>query len=66
MAEMSRQEFIGHMHAYADSIEQDMTSIKQLQEDGVITEGEANEILARLAGEHETITEMISEFRKHL
>ena len=66
MSEMGRAEFIGHMHAYADSIEQDMTRISALKEDGTLTEAEADEILARLAGEHETVTELIAEFRKHL
>ena len=63
---MSRLEFIGHMHAYADSIEQDMARIKALMEDGTLTEGEGEEILARLMHEHEVVSEMIGEFRKHL
>ena len=66
MSDMSRREFIGHMHAYADSIEQDMARIKVMAEEGALTEGEAEGILARLAGEHEVVTEMIAEFRKHL
>ena len=66
MSEMSRIEFIGHVHAYADSVEQDMSRISALKEDGTLTEAEADEILARLAGEHETVTELIAEFRRHL
>ena len=66
MSDMSRREFIGHMHAYADSIEQDMARVRAMLEDGSLTEGEAEGILARLAGEHEVVTEMIGEFRKHL
>ena len=66
MSEMSRIEFIGHMHAYADSVEQDMARIAALHEDGTLTESEAEEILARLTQEHATMVELIAEFRKHL
>lgn len=66
MSDVSRLEFIGHMHAYADSIEQDMARIRALMEDGTLTEGEGEEILARLTHEHEVVSEMIGEFRKHL
>lgn len=63
---MSRSEFIGHMHAYADSVEQDMARVAAQLEEGFLTEGEAEGIMARLRAEHETVTEMIAEFRKHL
>lgn len=66
MSEISRREFVGHMHAYADSIEQDMALIRRQAEDGTLTEGEAEGILARLTHEHEIVTELIGEFRKHL
>lgn len=66
MSEVSRLEFIGHMHAYADSVEQDMTRIAALRENETLTEAEAEEILGRLRHEHETVTELIAEFRKHL
>ena len=66
MSDMSRVEFIGHMHAYADSIEQDMARVTAQLEEGFLTEGEAEGILARLTHEHEVVSEMIGEFRKHL
>ena len=54
------------MHAYADSIEQDMALIAAQRDDGLLTEDEAEGVLARLGVEHEQVTELIAEFRKHL
>ena len=66
LAEMSRAEFIGRMHEYADSLEQDMARIAGLLDEEVITQAEHDEILGRLTTEHETVTEMIATFRRYL
>jgi hypothetical protein len=66
MAEISRSEFIGRMHEYANSLEEDMARVAGLLDQEVITEAEHDEIQGRLRAEHETVTDMIAQFRKYL
>jgi len=66
VADIGRAEFIGRMHEYANSLEEDMARIAGLLDQEVITEAEHDEIQGRLRAEHETVTEMITTFRKYL
>ena len=66
LADIGRAEFIGRMHEYANSLEEDMARIAGLLDQEVITEAEHDEIQGRLRAEHETVTDMIAQFRKYL
>jgi hypothetical protein len=66
MGENARMVMIAAIEAFAERCEIDIGNVTVLHESGAITQDEADELRARLAGEMEKATEMAAEFRKFL
>jgi hypothetical protein len=57
---------IAAMEAFAERCEIDIRNVTVLQTSGALSEEEADELRARLAGEMEAATEMAAQFRRFL
>jgi hypothetical protein len=58
--------FVRSAQAFAERLELDIANIAVLLETGAISESEADELRARMAGELDSVNGLIAEFSKFL
>jgi hypothetical protein len=61
MAAEAQRILLQALQAYAEKFEEDIARTKQLMEEGVFSEEESNEILARMQGELDIINSWIEQ-----
>jgi len=66
MDETGRERLVKSLKEFAEQLTQDIATIQALREEGTITQDEADETSARMAGELDKANDAIAEFSKFL